>query len=293
LSGESFYFYGDVNEESLEYSILKSTTTGIKFSASDSNIYLFDIKYIISGSSNDDCFIVYADKILYFTHCYISFGNDFNIPADKSLFIVYGDMIVKDLIIDDITDTDQKLHLIDFGIGEKPHITWSKMEFRGFNGNDNNFYLIDFSTTYSSQHSELKVTNISECKFENFNLNKSLISIDVTQKLIFISCFFNNITVKSTVENGGVFNSAGDLECYNCEFKFCRSSLYGGVLWQIPANTDERYLNFTDCLLLNCSSAYQGGALDTQEYVYAKNLFLTLFCCEFYNNSSSFEGLLK
>jgi hypothetical protein len=203
-------------------------------------------------------------------------------------------MIVNGLIIDDIIDTDKKLHLTYFGGGEKSHITLSKTELKGFNGNGNNFYLIDFSGGYSSQHSKGKVTTISECKFENFNLNKSLINIDVTQKLIFfISCLFNNITL--TTGSGSIFNSGGDLECYNCEFKFCKSSVRGGVLNHIPLNTDERNLIFTDCLFLNCSSESSGGVFETDNHDYTKDVNLKLLCCNFFNNScngTTNQGLL-
>jgi hypothetical protein len=65
---DSYYFYGDVENDD-DYSTLKSSTEGLKFHTGSSNIYVFDIKFEISGNYDNDSFYISSEKTLQITHC--------------------------------------------------------------------------------------------------------------------------------------------------------------------------------------------------------------------------------
>jgi hypothetical protein len=197
-----------------------------------------------------------------------------------------GTLLISGLVIDDISEyTD--FHYIRLNSNNKENIKWKGVETKQNLESETRVNLFEMKGGSSGYHDSSSFTN---CEFENFNIQYSMIYIEGYHNFTFSSCTFNSIVL--TKGDGGVFHCLGNIECINCYFTFCKAAGNCGVLNHRnygSTPTEDRYSKFTNCLFVNCSVDGYGGVFGTDGN-HPRNLFLILSCCKLYNNSAVNQG---
>jgi hypothetical protein len=218
-------------EENVDaYVTVKSSSNGLKLDTINSDIYVFDIYFEISGILTENCFYVAKGKTLELTHCYISLGTDFY-SNGKSLFKFPGNLLISGVII------NVNIPIVKFEYDNNNKYDKSNIRWNGFTT-----YADEFIFKYDNPNS---ISSLSNCQFEALEINKTLIYIEENHELSFTFCNIFNVIVKNS--DAGIFYTKGNLTCANCSFSFCHVTMdkgRGGVFYPYTNNTI--YVNFTD-----------------------------------------------